>query len=284
MKEVITLASIYHAKLNINEKIFSVYKELVNLQDLLHNLFSKINNNVKIKGSKFTYNFADLNFDNEKLVIYGRLAKVYDSKELNIFDSERKTIRTNNVKNSTDYVAFVFDVKNEKIYFCPIQTFGRKEFLDVFALLIEECYEDIGYVKIYLLTETKQFDVKFNKIERLRTFTAIVIPPNAGSDDAILKKNEIKKEMEEANAKELGIYLKSDVRDPINKKSDLISKIKKFAAKGYGYIKADGRDKDNNEVIINTEEDRDLQKKTPIDKSLRNSSVEIYEQIKKYDK
>ena len=92
MKEVITLASIYHAKLNINEKIFSVYKELVNLQDLLHNLFSKINNNVKIKGSKFTYNFADLNFDNEKLVIYGRLAKVYDSKELNIFDSERKQL------------------------------------------------------------------------------------------------------------------------------------------------------------------------------------------------
>lgn len=274
------MANIYHAKLNINERIFEVYNEVVSINDLLHNLYSKINSDVTITRSNYSYNFADLSFGDKELVIYGRLAKVFDERELNVFDKKSKEIITKNVENSTDYVAFAFDVMKEEVYFCPIQSFGRKEFLDAFSQLIEVSYKEIGYVKTYLLPEDKVFESEFKKIVRLRTFTAVVIPPNAGSDNVFLRKNALQEEMVEANAKELGIYLKSDVRDPINKESRLIDKIKKFASKGYGYIKATGKDNNNEEIVIDTEEDKELQKRTPIHPSLKNSSVEIYERVK----
>lgn len=95
-----------------------------------------------------------------------------------------------------------------------------------------------------------------------------------------LKKDLLKSQMIDANAKEVGIYLKSDIRDPIKKESKLVRLVKKFASNGYGYLKVDGRDSNNNEIQIDTEEDKELQKRTYINSSLKNSSVAIYEQIK----
>lgn len=186
------MSNIYHAKLNINERIFEVYKEVVGIEDLLRNLFKKVSSDIEVKMIDYSYHFADLSFDEKKLVIYGRLAKVFRDKELNIFDSKEKRIHTSNVNNATDYVAFAFDVMQEIIYFCPVKSFGRKEFIEVFAELIEKSYEDIGYVKINLLLEQQKFEDSFSKIEKLRNFSAIIIPPNAGSDDIFFKKRLIK--------------------------------------------------------------------------------------------
>lgn len=271
------MAKIYFAKLNVNEHIFRVYRKEMNLQDLLFDLFSKFNDDIELRhdNSNFKYKFADLTINESKAVINGRLGKVYDEKEASVYIEKSRTIKTSSVSNATEYIAFSFDVMKEVISFIPKQTFSRKEFVDAFSKLVTKMYPEIGYLKIYLLPDTKTFDYKFSKVERLRDFSAVIIPPNSSSG-LFNNQDGIRDELQQANAKEMEVSLKSDLRDPLRKNSPLINKIKELKDKGYAYIKASGRDKNNREIKIDTENDEKLLMTQTIESNLKNSPDAIY--------
>ncbi|WP_271397833.1 hypothetical protein [Salinicoccus roseus] len=217
--------------------------------------------------------------DEKTSVINGRLGKVYDEKETSVYIEDKRTIETNSVSNATEYIAFSFNVFEETIAFIPKQTFSRKEFVKVFSELITEIYPEIGYTKIYLLPDKDSFDSKFERVYRLREFSAIVIPPNSSSG-LFNDQNDIRNELQRANAKEMEISVKSDLRDPLNKKASLIEKIRELKDKGYAYIKASGRDKNNKEIKIDTENDEKLLRTQEIEASLKNSPDAIYLAVK----
>ncbi|MBM0870229.1 hypothetical protein [Staphylococcus epidermidis] len=274
------MANVYFAKVNINERINEVYKNKLNLETLLINLYEKINNNTKIgdKKNDKAYKFANLNKDEKTQTIFGYLVKVYKNHTVDVFDEQNNSLHEENLRNYSEGIAFSFNVKKEIISFVPNKYFTKEKFIVIFKKMLEASYKEMGYINITLLIDNENFEMKFSKIDRLGRFSVVLVPPNDAKDvfeemddniDSIIEY------MKNTGATYYRQELSTDVRNPMEKDSYLIRTFETLAKSGYGHIEAYGKSKENENVKINTRNDRDMHKTKFINDKLKNSPYEI---------
>ena len=136
----------------------------------------------------------------------------------------------------------------------------------------------MGYINITILTDKEEFNKKFASIKSLGRFSAVLVPPNQ-ADDLLEDMNDdiegLVDMIKQSGAKTYTQELKTDIRNPLNKKSTFVQGLSKLANSGYGYLEVYGKTNEGTKLEINTREDRDMIKTIHIDEKLRDSPLEI---------
>lgn len=276
--EIISLAYLYSAKFNINERIYQVEKGEVTLQSLLELVFNNLNQNESIadeKDEEIIYKFVDLNKDQNSMVINGAIVKIYDGINSE-YDRKKDKVIDKEAPDKADYVSFSFDVRQEVIGFVPKQTFSREAFMKYFKHLVEVCVPEIGDIKVMPITDAYMLEQQFKKMKTLKEIEVLVIPSNDDSNDIAELVDILNTDVKESNAQEMGIRLKGSIREPLLKSSKLVDQLKDVAKKAYANIKAKGRDETGADYEIDSSKDTLL--KRPIRNDLKNSVSDIEEQ------
>lgn len=274
------MANIYLAKLNINEKIHSVYKGEITIKELLDRLFVDINSNkvMEDKTSGVRYKIVDIEKNPNELVIYGKFLRIEKSKTQNTYDEKNDELKEQIVKSPADYIAFSFFVHREMIAFVPKQSFTRQHFLKVFAEFIHLCSPEIGNVNLQIKLDNKELDKKFAEINTIKKLSVVIVPPN--SDKDLWKGLEsISEELEETEATEMEFSLKASLRKPLIKTSELVTGFYNFVKRGYGEMVAVGKGSNGKPLEINTVENKELIEKHKIPESIKNSPNEIASEV-----
>lgn len=274
------MAKIYQAKMNINQKISDVYSNKLNLEFLLNELYEKINSNIEIYEEKneVRYKFVQVHRDYKRSVVFGRLVKIHKERVVDIYQENEDDLADQTLKNYSESVPFSFNVRKEIISFVPNQYFRKERFIDIFRKILEKTYPDMGYINITILTDKEEFNKKFASIKSLGRFSAVLVPPNQ-ADDLLEDMNDdiegLVDMIKQSGAKTYTQELKTDIRNPLNKKSTFVQGLSKLANSGYGYLEVYGKTNEGTKLEINTREDRDMIKTIHIDEKLRDSPLEI---------
>lgn len=275
------MSNIYLAKLNINERIHDVYKEEVQLRELLIQLFNDIDEDKVIinETTEVKYKIVDIEKDPDEFTIKGRFIRIYKTIDQDFYDPNKDELTQKELENSAEYVAFTFYVLREIIAFVPKQKFTRQQFLERFTDFIEKCSPNIGKINLQIRYDKEALEEKYKKIATLREISVVIVPPN-GDKDLWKGLESIGEELEETEAKKMSFSLFGTIRKPLNKSSDLVKGFKQFVKSGYGDMKATGRDANENPVEIDTLKDEKLVERHKIHQSLKDSPSEIENQIK----
>lgn len=275
------MANIYIAKLNVNEKIYEVYKNEIQLSKLLKNLYYNLDDK-KILENEFNevrYKIVDIEKDPENFIISGRFLRIFKSQTQDFYDSDKDTVVEKALGDKAEYVPFTFYVKREIIAFVPKQTFTRKQFLKIFKEFITYSYPEIGEVDLQIKYDNASIDKKFKKIKVLKKVEVVIVPPN-GDEDLWEGLKNVEKDLKETEAKKMSISLEATKKKPLKKTSNLVQGFLKFVKNQYGELEAIGYDAKNNEVNIDTINDEKLIEKYKISESEKNSPNEIKETLK----
>lgn len=275
------MANIYIAKLNVNEKIYEVYKDEIQLSKLLKNLYYNLDDK-KILENEFNevrYKIVDIEKDPENFIISGRFLRIFKSQTQDFYDSDKDTVVEKALGDKAEYVPFTFYVKREIIAFVPKQTFTRKQFLKIFKEFITYSYPEIGEVDLQIKYDNASIDKKFKKIKVLKKVEVVIVPPN-GDEDLWEGLKNVEKDLKETEAKKMSFSLEATKKKPLKKTSNLVQGFLKFVKNQYGELEAIGYDAKNNEVNIDTINDEKLIEKYKISESEKNSPNEIRETLK----
>lgn len=275
------MANIYIAKLNVNEKIYEVYNNKIQLSKLLEGLYSELDDKkiIENENNEVRYKIVDIEKDPQNFIITGRFLRIFKSQTQDFYDSNQDTVVEKELGDKADYIAFTFYVKREIIAFVPKQTFTRQQFLKIFKDFITHSYPEIGEVNLQIKYDNASIDEKFNKIKVLKKVEVVIVPPN-GDEDLWEGLQNIEKDLKETEAKNMSISLEATKRKPLKKASNLVKGFLKFVKNQYGDLEANGYDVNNNEVNIDTINDEKLIKKYTIRESEKNSPNEINETLK----
>lgn len=275
------MANIYIAKLNVNEKIYEVYNNKIQLSKLLEGLYSELDDKkiIENENNEVRYKIVNIKKDPQNFIITGRFLRIFKSQTQDFYDSNQDTVVEKELGDKADYIAFTFYVKREIIAFVPKQTFTRQQFLKIFKDFITHSYPEIGEVNLQIKYDNASIDEKFNKIKVLKKVEVVIVPPN-GDEDLWEGLQNIEKDLKETEAKNMSISLEATKRKPLKKASNLVKGFLKFVKNQYGDLEANGYDVNNNEVNIDTINDEKLIKKYTIRESEKNSPNEINETLK----
>lgn len=275
------MANIYIAKLNVNEKIYEVYNNKIQLSKLLEGLYSELDDKkiIENENNEVRYKIVDIEKDPQNFIITGRFLRIFKSQTQDFYDSNQDTVVEKELGDKADYIAFTFYVKREIIAFVPKQTFTRQQFLKIFKDFITHSYPEIGEVNLQIKYDNASIDEKFKKIKVLKKVEVVIVPPN-GDEDLWEGLQNIEKDLKETEAKNMSISLEATKRKPLKKASNLVKGFLKFVKNQYGDLEANGYDVNNNEVNIDTINDEKLIKKYTIRESEKNSPNEINETLK----
>ncbi|MGZ9614686.1 hypothetical protein [Staphylococcus epidermidis] len=275
------MANIYIAKLNVNEKIYEVYKNEIQLSKLLENLYYSLDDKKILKNefNEVRYKIVDIEKDPNNFIISGRFLRIFKSQTQDFYDSNKDTVVEKALGDKAEYVPFTFYVKREIIAFVPKQTFTRKQFLKIFKEFITYSYPEIGEVNLQIKYDNTSIDKKFKKIKVLKNVEVVIVPPN-GDEDLWEGLKNVERDLKETEAKKMSISLEATKKKPLKKTSNLVKGFLKFVKNQYGELEAIGYDAQNNEVNIDTINDEKLIQKYKIRESEKNSPNEIKEMLK----
>ncbi|MEK4394345.1 hypothetical protein MHH94_09915 [Mammaliicoccus sp. FSL K6-3158] len=274
------MANIYLAKLNVNEKIHSVYKGETTIKTFLDQLYIDIDSNrvMEDEMSGVRYKIVDIEKNPNDFVINGKFLRIEKSKTQNTYDEKNDELKEQIVESPADYIAFSFFVHREMIAFVPKQAFSRQHFLKVFADFIYLCSPQIGRVNLQIKLDNKELDKKFAEINTMKKISVVIVPPN--SDKDLWKGLEsISEELEETEATEMEFSLKASIRKPLVKSSELVKGLYNFVKRGYGEMVAEGKGSDGMPLEINTLKNKELIEKHKIPESIKNSPNEIASEV-----
>lgn len=278
------MAIVHFSKVNVNADIYKVYSKEMSIEEIMFDLFGKINDEIEYKlveernirneeGEydvvKFeeTFNFSKLKRVNEanELYITGKLVRRYPlhSEEWDDGNRESHSVTYSNNSIST---FFYFDMKSEIIAFSERQKFGFKQFNKAFQELLNNHINTTGF-EIFYLNDPFTIEDRLKKAYKVERIRATVIPPNNNNDSLKKLYDDEIEGMEEANVQKktsvLEVHKKSE--KGINIESQLVRSIvnsntayDRFAH-GYGSIEIDGENKDGTKFHFDSEKDSPYQ-------------------------
>ena len=177
------MAYMYFAKVNVNDEIFNVYDDPKVLQTLLVKLMGCINNSTKIDlpKDKGIIKFITIEKDAGKMVVYGRLVKVFKD-DIKVYDPKKDDVEDLPTDKLARSATFFFDVEREIVGFTTGQYFGYKQFCSFFELLINACMGKSAF-KVFLLKDEELFKEKLKYFNKITKINVIMIPKNPGRSD-----------------------------------------------------------------------------------------------------
>ncbi|MBJ7963039.1 MULTISPECIES: hypothetical protein [Bacillus] len=252
------MSTIYFAKFNINEKIYEVYDEKENLDELLTKVFLGMKTDVELgevrRKKNVNFKFITLNKDPDKFTVNGRLVAYAPGVHVSYDEEKDDVVETKDNKKAA-YVTFYFDVRRETIGFVPKNDFGRKMFIDRFKKLIEELVPDVGEVEIVLEKDRQILDEKLRLINHVDEISINLIPPNNDKKlfEALFGINS--DDLTDTGGSKYTFNIKGTTKKGLNLGSTFIKNLVNGVIVGYGNLIARGKNTSGEPVNVNSEDE-----------------------------
>lgn len=258
------MAQIYFSKFNINSEIYKVYDDDGLKDKILKEVFEKIDENTrhtereKRRGEEekeVTYKFCNLIKNSKNKVICGRLVKIYEG-EIQSYDAKNDTVITSNANNCAASSTFYFDLKSEEIAFITRNALGYNQFNKYFKALVEKYFEDITF-EIFLENNIGELKEKLYAMSRILSVEAVIIPPNANRKDFARIFGPSEEEVRESGATKVisKMEVSAKSKNALNIGTSYFDRILLAIKKGYASLVAKGRDENNENCTVTSEED-----------------------------
>lgn len=266
------MAQMYFSKFNINSEIYEVYKDEGLKDKILKNVFDAMDEqrvyeetdrSTDEEDKTVTYKFCDLEKDETKMSITGRLVKIFQA-ELQSYDKKNDTVRTRNADDCAASATFYFDLKNEEIAFITRTTIGYKQFNNYFKLLIDSYFSDFTF-EIFLENNVGELKKKLYAMDRIISVESVIIPPNANHSDFANIFGPTQEEFKESGATKVisRIEVPTKGKKKINIKSSYFNRIFFAISKGYATLVAKGRNHNNEPDSVTSEEHAPYKRSIP---------------------
>lgn len=254
------MPKLYLAKVNLNSKIFSVYDEELNIEEVMGLVYDRINQDVIYKtsnrsmrtdsmgNSKFyskvsKYSFAELKKDS--MVVTGKILRSY-TKFNDVKNEETNKIETISNEDSVS-IRFYFNVQKEMLTFCERQCFGYNQFTDAFNHLLNKCVKDYEF-ETFLQKDSNKLEEKIKELHKITRVKAVIIPPNPNSRNV----SSIKERCINMNSTKItSVYESED----LIMESEEMEEIKEYVSAGYGDLTATGVNKSGRIQNISSSQD-----------------------------
>ncbi|MCA1215906.1 hypothetical protein LC728_16190 [Bacillus amyloliquefaciens] len=250
------MPTVYFAKFNINEKIYSVYKEKENLTELLNSIYLGINTEVELQEDvkKKVINYKFITLDKKEGVINGRLVAYAPGTHVSYDDESDDVIETKDNKKAT-YITFCFDIHKEIIGFVPKNDFGRNQFLDRFKNLVEKMVPEVGEVEIYLESDKQALEEKLKAFKLVQEITIELIPPNNDKELFEVLFNTKPEELSETGGNKFTFQIKGSAKKGINLAANYLKRLAQGVAIGYGKLVANGKNTSDEKITVKSDRD-----------------------------
>ncbi|ART78119.1 hypothetical protein B4U37_19665 [Sutcliffiella horikoshii] len=270
----------YFSKVNVNSNIFDVYAERTSIQEIMDEVFNKIDNKTeykKLEERTFinsnneletidlseVYNFSELTKvkDADNFYITGKLVRRYPLHTEEWDDKKRESLSVTHSNNSIS-IYFYFDLNSEVISFCQRNKFGYKQFNESFQELLNIYLERVGF-EIFLLKDPFTIEERLKQAYKVERIKSTVIPPNNNNEDLRKLYDDDVVKMEEGNIqKKISVFeVHQKSKTGININSTIVKQVldsnrayEKYA-RGYGSIEVNGVNKDGTKFYFNSEQD-----------------------------
>lgn len=258
------MAQMYFYKFNINSEIYDVYRDEELQNRILQNVFKAITQDISYKNDYkdadgveriIEYKFCDLEKDIDKLMITGRLVKIYDG-ESQKYDRDRDTVETRFEEDKAASATFCFDLRNEEIAFITRIGLGYIQFGEYFKNLLELSFPEDSF-ELILEKNVGLLRDKVYAVERILKMKSTIIPPNANEKEFALLLGATVDEFKDTEATKYTqiIEVPAKSKKKINAKTKFFDRLFYAIGKGYADMWLEGKDGQNNKVIIESNED-----------------------------
>ena len=257
------MAQMYFYKFNINAEIYDVYQNKELQETILNNVFSKIDTDMSYvygyeegeTDKPVEYKFCDLLKSSDDLTVTGRLVKIYDG-EVESYDRENDTVKQVYEEDRAASATFYFDLINEEIAFITRQGLGYLQFGHYFRKLLETRFQE-GAFELVLEKNVGELKQKLYNMNRVLKVNCMMIPPNANEAEFEKLLGATVNEFKETGATKYiqGIEIPAKGKKSINVKTQFFDRIFYALGKGYAELTAEGRDKNNEKVVVNSDKD-----------------------------
>lgn len=254
------MPKLYLAKVNLNSKIFSVYKDETDIGQVLKEVFDKISveeryivskrgtyrdasGNIRTYRKKSEYTFAELR--KSDMVITGMLLRKFTkpNEEVNEFEDKVETV----IKEESIGIRFYFDVNKEMVAFCERQCFGYNQFTNAFNQLLNRCVKGYEF-ETFLQKDRNKLEEKIKELYKITRVRAVLIPPNPNSKGI----STIKERCVSTNSTKMTCEFESD---DMKMDSDEMLEIRDYVAAGYGDLTASGINKNGRGQRVSSSSD-----------------------------
>jgi hypothetical protein len=236
------MSTVYFAKFNFNEKIYDLYHDSSKFEILLNRVYTNMTTETELtentKKKTINYKFIQLIKDLDTLTVNGRLV-AYSPGTHVTYDPERDDIIETNDDKKASFVTFSFNIRSEIIGFVPKNDFGRNQFIERFKNLVDETC-DVGEVELFLESDKRELEEKFERFERIDELSVLLIPPNNEQElfEDLFDLNPQK--LNETGANKFLFGLKGVASKGLNSSSKYVKDFIKGVTLGYGILKASG--------------------------------------------
>lgn len=257
---------LYLAKVNLNSRIFDIYDNKLNINDVCDYVYNNIcagsdyittredkyndsygNTLPYTKKSKYTFQEID---KKENGIVTGKLVRSFNKPTEKLDKNSGKMIITYNEENVSIY--FYYDIYREMITFCERQSFGYNQFMEAFTQLLNECV-GIYEFQIFLQKDKNVLEDKIKTLKIVHKVNATLIPPNSNEDDM----NELRElvymqQCIDTNSTKIKLEYASD---NMKMESNVMKDIMTAVSRGYGDMTASGINNEGLKCIVRSSHD-----------------------------
>ena len=201
------------------------------------------------------YKFCDLEKDIDTLTITGRLVKIFDG-ETQTYNRIKDTIDLKYEEDKAESATFCFDVLKEEIAFITRRGLGYLQFGKYFVNLLEMKFPQNSF-ELILEKNVGNLKSRVFEINRILKMSAIIVPPNANEDEFEKLLGASVPEFRETEATKYTqiIEVSAKSKKSINAQSKFFERVFYASGKGYATMSVEGRDSNNQKVIVDSDKD-----------------------------
>lgn len=251
------MPNIYFAKLNINSKIYDVYKNPNLADEILKKLFISLDQDKKLKpdNEKSVWiKFINLEKSYTNYTVAGRLVKIFDD-DIEVYDSRKDDVSPLSTKELAKSVTFYLDLKNEIVAFTTSKLLGRKQFVEFFRDLINS-YSDENKFEVFVINN------KYTLKEQLKNFKVIskadilLVPPNSNEEEFMDLFPKTGDEIKDTRATKIEQSFSASIKENgLNIKSKFFERIINGVSNGFGILKVIGKNNEDEKYSITSTDD-----------------------------
>ncbi len=257
---------LYLAKVNLNSRIFDVYNDVLEIDDVSSLIYQTIKDGIsysRLEKKNYTdthgnivhyssdskYTFREISKKDN--VITGKLVRTFDKPTEKLDEYKNKMITTYITESVS--ISFYYDVFKELLTFCERQSFGYNQFTRTFAQMLNICTCKYEF-EIFLQKDRNLLDEKLKTLKVVQKLKARLIPPNSNADDiqTIRSETDYMRQCEDTNSRKISIEYTSD---NMNMEAKVMKDIMNAVSQGYGDITAIGINNNNRTASINSSQE-----------------------------
>ena len=276
------MATMYFAKVNVNQNIYDVYKDSNKLEEIFNEMLKKewqqetvtnvLYNKMTKEPETETYKFICIDKMYDRFYIVGKLIMIFQD-DIALYDRKKDDIDSIAQSELSRAVPFYFDLTSEIVAFVPTQKFSRQKFIKYFEQLLNKIYGKPMF-NLYIKNNVSDLRRQIKLINKVSEVEITLIPPNSSKDDFVALFPKTGEELEETNGTKFVQKISAPhSNEGLNMDASLFQRIINGVARGFGIIRAQGIDGNGHKKSVSS--DKSAPHKKDIKNSCRNSLGEV---------